>query len=146
VAGRQAPRRADYRWFAAVTTRWMDNDVYGHVNNAHYYSYFDTAINRFLIERGGLDIHGAPVVGYIVSSSCEYFAPVSYPDDLVVGVRADRIGQRSVHYGVGLFLAADEAARAAGTMVHVFVDRSSGKAVEIPALLRKALEGVSGAP
>ncbi|HVP65806.1 MAG TPA: thioesterase family protein [Anaeromyxobacteraceae bacterium] len=146
MATREPPRRSDYRWFSAVPTRWMDNDVYGHVNNAHYYSYFDTAINRLLIERGGLDIQGGTVVGYIVSSSCEYYAPVSYPDELVVGVRADRLGRRSAHYGVGLFRGGDDLASAAGTMVHVFVDRTTGKAVELPALVRQALAAISLVP
>ena len=143
MAGKTVPQRGAYAWFSAVTTRWMDNDVYGHVNNAHYYAYFDSAINRFLIERGGLDIHGGAVVGYVVSSACDYFEPVAYPDEVEVGIRVDRIGGSSVHYGVGLFRAGEERARAAGTMVHVFVDRRSSKAVSIPDELRRALGSVA---
>lgn len=92
----------------------MDNDVYGHVNNAHHYSLFDSAINRFLIERGGLDVRAGEAIAYVVSSSCDYFAPVAYPDDLEVGVRLDRLGTSSVRWGLALFRAGDEVARAAG--------------------------------
>jgi acyl-CoA thioester hydrolase len=121
----------------------MDNDLYGHVNNAHYYSYFDTVVNRYLVEAGGLDIFGGPVVGWIVASSCEYFAPVAYPDPLEVGVRVDRLGSSSVHYGVALFRAGDAVARAAGTMIHVFVDRGSSQPTPIPDALRRALQELS---
>jgi acyl-CoA thioester hydrolase len=143
MAERPVPRRADYARFHAVTTRWMDNDVYGHVNNAHYYSFFDTAINAYLIAEGGLDIRRGPVVGYVVRSACDYFGPVAYPDALEVGVRVDRVGTSSVHYGVALFAAGDERARAAGTMVHVFVDRDTSRATAIPAPLRRALEAIA---
>jgi acyl-CoA thioester hydrolase len=120
----------------------MDNDVYGHVNNAHYYAYFDTVVNRYLIEIGGLDIHGGKVVGYVVSSACDYFRPVAYPEDLEVGLRVDRIGRSSVRYGLGLFAAGGEAACAAGTVVHVFVDRGASGPVEIPGPIRRALEEI----
>jgi acyl-CoA thioester hydrolase len=138
-----APRRADYAWFRPVTARWMDNDVYGHVNNAHYYSYFDTVINRYLIERGGLDIHASPVVGFVVSSACDFFRPVAYPDDFEVGLRVERIGRSSVLYGVAAFTGSDDAARAAGTVVHVFVDRGAARSVEIPEPIRRALEAIA---
>jgi acyl-CoA thioester hydrolase len=141
---RPPPRRADYAWFRPVTTRWMDNDVYGHVNNAHYYSYFDTVINQYLIERGGLDLHASPVVGFVVSSSCDFFRPVAYPGGLEVGVRVDRTGKSSVHYGVALFAAGDDAARAAGTVVHVFVDRATSTPAPIPGPIRQALEAIAG--
>ncbi len=142
MADRVLPRRADYAWFRPVTPRWMDNDVYGHVNNAHYYAYFDTVVNRYLIEVGGLDIHGGKVVGYVVSSACDYFRPVAYPEDLEVGLRVDRIGRSSVRYGLGLFAAAGDAACAAGTVVHVFVDRGAAGPVEIPGPIRRALERI----
>jgi acyl-CoA thioester hydrolase len=142
MATKIAPRRADYAWFRPVTTRWMDNDVYGHVNNAHYYSYFDTVINQYLIERGRLDLHSSPVVGFVVSSSCDFFRPVAYPDPLEVGLRVDRIGSSSVHYQVALFAAGDDAARAAGKVVHVFVDRAASAPVPIPAPLREALRAL----
>jgi len=123
----------------------MDNDVYGHVNNAHYYSYFDTVINQYLIERGGLDIHSSPVVGFVVSSSCDFFRPVAYPERLEVGLRVDRTGKSSVHYGVAVFAAEDDVARAAGKVVHVFVDRTTSTPVPIPEPIRQALEAVAGA-
>jgi acyl-CoA thioester hydrolase len=138
------PRRSDYAWFRPLTARWMDNDVYGHVNNAHYYSYFDTVINQYLIERGGLDLRAGPVVGFVVSSSCDYFRPVAYPDGLEVGLRVDRTGKSSVHYGVAVFAAGDDAARAAGKVVHVFVDRQASTSVEIPEPIRRALEAIAG--
>jgi acyl-CoA thioester hydrolase len=140
-----APRRGEYACFFPATTRWMDNDVYGHVNNAHYYSLFDSAVNRFLIERGGLDIHRGDVVGWVVSSSCDYFAPVAYPDDLEIGLRVDRLGNSSVTYGLAVFRAGDEAARAAGAVVHVFVDRKSSRPTSLPERLRAALEGIATA-
>ncbi len=139
------PRRDDYAHLEPVYTRWMDNDVYGHVNNAHYYSYFDSAINRYLIAAGGLDIHGGEVVGFVVSSRCDYFRPIAYPDAIEVGLRADRIGNSSVTYGLAIFVAGDEEARAAGTMTHVFVNRASSRPVSLPPRLRCALEEIGGA-
>jgi acyl-CoA thioester hydrolase len=124
----------------------MDNDIYGHVNNAHYYSFFDSVVNRYLIEVGGLDIHGGPVVGYVVASACEYFAPVAYPDPLEVGLRVEKLGSSSVTYGVALFRAGDDVARAAGTMVHVFVDRAASQSTPIPARIRGALEALVVTP
>lgn len=140
MAGRSPPRREEYRYVEPVTSRWMDNDVYGHVNNAHYYALFDTAVNRYLVEEGGLDLHRGAVVGYVVSSGCDYFAPVAFPDPLEVGVRVEKLGTSSVRYGVALFRAGDASARAAGFMVHVFVDRSSSTPTPIPAALRAALQ------
>lgn len=143
LPGKPVPRRGAYAWFLPVTTRWMDNDVYGHVNNAHYYSLFDSAINRFLIERGGLDIHRGDVVGYVVSSSCDYFAPVAFPEALEVGLRVERLGNSSARYGLALFRAGDELARAAGAVVHVFVDRASSRPTPLPARIRAALEAIA---
>jgi acyl-CoA thioester hydrolase len=144
MAGKDVPHRDAYATFQTVTARWMDNDVYGHVNNAHYYSYFDTVINQYLIERGGLDLHASPVVGFVVSSSCDFFRPVAYPGGLEVGVRVDRMGTSSVHYGVALFAAGDDAARAAGQVVHVFVERATSTPAPIPAPIRQALEAIAG--
>ena len=134
------PAAADYRHFVAITTRWMDNDVYGHVNNVTYYSYFDTAANSYLIAHGGLDIHAAPVIGLVVESACRYHAPVAYPAPLRAGLRVDRLGRRAVTYGIAIFTEDDDAAVADGHFVHVFVDRRTRTAVEIPAPLRAALE------
>jgi len=138
----KTPGRQDFLLFQPVSTRWMDNDVYGHVNNVTYYSYFDTAVNQYLISDGGLDIRNSPVIGYVVSSSCQYFGPVAYPDALEVGLRVDRLGNSSVQYGIGLFRAGEEQIRALGQFVHVFVDRETEKSVPIPDRLRAALSAL----
>jgi acyl-CoA thioester hydrolase len=135
--------REGYRYFVPVTTRWMDNDVYGHVNNVVYYAYFDTAANQFLIEAGGLDIHGSSVIGIVVASACQYHAPVAYPDRLEAGVRADRIGNSSVQYGIGVFREGERSAAASGTFTHVFVDRQTRRPVPIPSGIRAALERIA---
>ena len=134
-----AARREHYRWFLPITTRWMDNDIYGHVNNVTYYSYFDTVANSYLVERGGLDIHAGPVVGFVVSSGCEYLSPIAFPARLQGGLRVDRLGNSSVRYGIGIFLEGADDASAYGHFVHVFVDRASQRPVPIPATLREAL-------
>ncbi|WP_020678117.1 acyl-CoA thioesterase [Geopsychrobacter electrodiphilus] len=134
------PERTDYKVFFPLTTRWMDNDLYGHVNNVIYYSYFDTIVNLYLIENGGLDIHSGPVVGYVVNSGCNYLAPVGYPDHLEAGLRVDKIGNTSVQYGVAIFKKGEPLVSAYGHVVHVFVDRSSNKPVKVPADLREKLE------
>ena len=135
-----APSREDYRVFYPISTRWSDNDIYGHVNNVTYYSYFDTAANRYLIEEGGLDISDGSIVGYVVSSGCEYHAPVTYPEPIEAGLRVDRLGNSSVRYGLAIFREGGERAVAHGHFVHVFVDRAADKSVPIPAGLRAALE------
>jgi len=131
--------RADYRYFLPITTRWMDNDVYGHVNNVTYYSYFDTVANTYLIEHAGLDIHAGPVIGFVVSSSCDYLAPIAFPDKLAAGLRVDRLGRSSVQYGIGIFRQGEDRACAHGRFVHVFVDRQTQKSVTMPEHLRAAL-------
>lgn len=128
-----------YRYFVPITTRWMDNDVYGHVNNVTYYSYFDTVANHFLIREGGLDIHASPVIALVVESKCSYRAPVAYPDELRAGLRVDKLGNRSVTYGVAIFTTEDDEPVAHGHFVHVFVDRESRHAVRIPERIRGAL-------
>ncbi|SDJ34734.1 acyl-CoA thioesterase [Pseudomonas indica] len=131
--------RSDYRHFQPITTRWHDNDLYGHVNNVTYYGFFDTAVNTYLIERGGLDIHEGEVVGFVVSSSCDYFASVSFPERIEVGLRVGKLGNSSVQYELAVFKAGEEEACAAGRFVHVFVDRANNRPVSIPARLREAL-------
>jgi acyl-CoA thioester hydrolase len=131
--------RARYAYFAAVPTRWMDNDVYGHVNNVVYYAYFDTVINRYLIAEGGLDIVGASLIGLCVESKCTYRKPVAFPDDLDAGMRVARLGTSSVTYEVGIFARGDEEAAASGSFVHVFVDRATRKSAPIPVRIREAL-------
>ena len=134
------PVAGNYRYFLPITTRWMDNDVYGHINNVTYYSYFDTVANHFLITEGGLDIHHSPVIALVVESHCSYRAPVAYPDRLRAGLRVDKLGNRSVTYGVAIFTDTDTEAVAHGQFVHVFVDRETRRAVAIPAQVRAALE------
>jgi len=118
----------------------MDNDVYGHVNNVVYYSYFDTAINRFLIDEGGLDIAAGPVIGLCVESHCTYARPVAFPDALQAGIRTLHLGRSSVKYGIGVFLGDQAPAVAEGWFVHVFVDRATRKSTPIPDALRAALQ------
>lgn len=138
------PERAErYRYFVPITTRWMDNDVYGHVNNVTYYSWFDTAANRYLIAEGGLDIHGGDVIGLVVQSQCRYRAPVAYPDAVRVGVRVDKLGRSSVTYGLAVFREGDDTAAAEGSFVHVFVDRATRRPVELPPPLREALARIT---
>jgi len=134
-----ASLRQGYRHFMAIPTRWMDNDIYGHVNNVAYYSFFDTAANQFLIERGGLDIARADVIGLVVESQCNYHVPLAYPQRLRAGVRVDRLGNRAVTYGIAIFADADPLAAAHGHFVHVFVDRATRLPVPIPPRIREAL-------
>jgi acyl-CoA thioester hydrolase len=134
------PQRTEYRHFQPITTRWHDNDIYGHVNNVTYYSFFDSAVNTYLIERGGLDIHDGSVVGFVVSSSCDYFASIAYPDLIEVGLRVAKLGNSSVQYELAVFKAGEDEACAAGRFVHVFVDRASNLPVSIPEALREALQ------
>ncbi|WP_339523569.1 acyl-CoA thioesterase [Pseudomonas sp. EA_35y_Pfl2_R111] len=131
--------RSDYRHFQPITTRWHDNDVYGHVNNVTYYSFFDSAVNSYLIEVGGLDIHNGEVVGFVVSSSCDYFASIAFPECIEIGLRVGKLGNSSVQYELAVFKAGEDEACAAGRFVHVFVDRNSDRPVSIPENLRAAL-------
>ena len=132
-------QRADYVHFQPITTRWHDNDIYGHVNNVTYYSFFDSAVNTYLIERGGLDIHDGAVVGFVVSSSCDYFASIAYPDLIEIGLRVAKLGNSSVQYELAVFKSGEDDACAAGRFVHVFVDRASNQPVPIPDALRRAM-------
>ena len=143
MAALSIPARSDYKAFYPVTTRWSDNDVYGHVNNVMYYSYFDTVANRYLIEEGGLDISDGSIVGYVVNSGCEYHAPISYPEAIEAGVRVDRLGNSSVQYGIAIFKEGVDQAVAHGHFVHVFVDREANRSIAIPQGLRAALERIA---
>ena len=133
------PALADYPHRRAIPTRWKDNDVYGHVNNVEYYSYFDTVINAWLIEEGGLDIHGGPVIGLCAESHCAFHAPLAFPDTVQAALRVGHLGRSSVRYEIGLFGPAERPA-ATGWFVHVFVDRAQRRSVEIPERIRAALE------
>jgi len=137
------PERAAYRFFAAITTRWSDNDIYGHVNNVVYYSYFDSVANLYLIEKAGLRIHNDTVVGFVVASGCNYHAPVAYPERLEGGLRVNKITGSSVEYGIAIFRAGEATATADGFFTHVFVDRSTGKPARIPDAIRAALENIA---
>ncbi|MNH35857.1 1,4-dihydroxy-2-naphthoyl-CoA hydrolase [compost metagenome] len=119
--------------------RWHDNDIYGHVNNVVYYGYFDSAVNIYLIEVGGLDIHEGSVIGFVVSSSCDYFAPIAFPDCIEVGMRVGKLGNSSVQYELAIFKQGEEGACAAGRFVHVFVDRETNRPVPFPENLRTTL-------
>jgi acyl-CoA thioester hydrolase len=132
-------RRADYRHFLAITTRWMDNDVYGHVNNVVYYSYFDTVVNRYLIESGALDIASSPVIGLVVETGCRYAKPLAFPETVTAGLRVARLGASSVRYEVGLFREDDDDAAAEGHFIHVYVDRATRRPAPLPEELRRAL-------
>lgn len=134
--------RADYRHFLSIPTRWMDNDLYGHVNNVVYYSYFDTAINKFLIEHGKLDIHKGDIVGIAAESGCRFFASIAYPETVDAGLRVGHLGRSSVRYEIGLFRAGHDTAAAEGHFVHVFVDRPTQRPTEIPATIRAALDSI----
>ena len=134
--------RADYRTGSAITTRWNDNDPYGHVNNAIYYFWFDTAVNRYLIEQGALDITGGKTIGLVVNTSCDYFAPIAFPDEVMARIRVDRLGNSSVTYGVGLFRGDEDVASAAGSFTHVYVDRATRRPVSLLDPLRLALEAI----
>ena len=128
--------RADFRVFRPLQTRWMDNDSYGHVNNVVYYSYFDTAVNGWLMEATGQDIRQLPAIGVVAETSCRYFSELSFPDALDAGLRIERLGKSSVVYRVGLFRGAATDACAAGRFVHVYVDAVTRRPVPIPEAIR----------
>lgn len=132
-------RRTDYLHFTALPTRWADNDAYGHVNNVAYYAFFDSAVNRHLIERGVLDIASSPVVGLVVETRCSYFAPMRFPDLVHVGMKVVHLGNSSVRYEIGLFRNDDAAACAVGQFVHVYTDRANNRPAPIPAPVRDVL-------
>ncbi|WP_059413101.1 acyl-CoA thioesterase [Cupriavidus basilensis] len=134
-----ADTRSAYRHFQPITTRWMDNDVYGHVNNVVYYSYFDTVVNTYLIRQGVLDIEAGETIGLVIETQCNYFSALSFPDTVVAGLRVARLGNSSVRYEVGLFRNDEEIAAAQGHFVHVYVDRATRRPVPLPAALRDAL-------
>jgi acyl-CoA thioester hydrolase len=140
MSARPVPaRRTDFPFGLMLQTRWMDQDPYGHVNNVQYYSFFDTLVNRVLIEGGWLDIARSPVIGLVVETQCTYFASLTYPQDVDARLRVARIGGSSVTYEIGLFRADLETAAAQGRFVHVYVDRATQKPVPLPDSLRRLL-------
>ena len=132
--------RSAYKALQSITTRWMDNDVYGHVNNVIYYSWFDTAVNAWLMAQGVLDIHHGEVIGLVVESHCNYFAPLAFPQQIEAGLRVGRLGASSVRYEIGLFAEGEATTAAQGHFVHVYVDKQTRRPVPLPAPLRKALQ------
>ena len=138
---RPAPRGRDaYRWFMKIGTRWADNDAYGHVNNTVYYQWFDTAVNAWLVEAGLLDIERGDPIGLVVETGCTYFAPLSFPGDVEVGIAVDRLGESSVTYRIGVFGAGSAEASAQGHFTHVYVDRSDRCPEPLPDEWRAKLE------
>jgi acyl-CoA thioester hydrolase len=131
--------KSDFVFYFPITTRWMDNDMFGHVNNVNYYSYFDTIINQFLIEQAEFVPQQSQQIGFIVKSSCRYISPVSYPQKLIGALRVDRIGNSSVDYAVGIFKENEDVASAVGCLTHVFVDRDSHKPTPIKGIMHKAM-------
>jgi acyl-CoA thioester hydrolase len=137
-----AEPKSSYRWFHPIQTRWNDNDVYGHVNNVVYYSLFDTAVNRYLIEAGALDIVQGGVIGLVVETHCNYFSPLSFPQSVDAGLRVAHVGTSSVRYEIGLFGAGETSTAACGHFIHVYVDRASRRPSPLPHCLTVALRGL----
>ena len=138
-----AAHRSTYRHFLPITTRWMDNDAYGHVNNVVYYAYFDTVVNEYLIAAGLLDIEKSPVIGLVVETGCRYFAAIAFPDEIEAGLRVAKLGNASVRYEIALFRRGTDEAVAQGHFVHVYVDRASRRPVPLPEPLRAALNKIA---
>lgn len=135
--------RQDYRTFRMITTRWMDNDIYGHMNNVVHYSLFDSAVNSWLIEQGVLDIHHGEQIGLVVETGCRYFGELAFPDVVHAGLRVARLGSSSVRYEVGLFRNDEQTAAAEGFFVHVYVDRATRRPKPLGEGLRAVLDGIS---
>jgi acyl-CoA thioester hydrolase len=140
MADRPLPElRSGYRHFRAISTRWMDNDIYGHVNNVQHYSFFDTVVNGYLMAAGALDPHASAVIGLVVETKCNYFESLAFPDEVHAGLRVGRLGASSVRYEIGLFRGEAAQAAAQGHFVHVYVDRATRRPVALPDALKRAL-------
>lgn len=139
-AGSVTPARGDFPVFRAMGTRWMDNDVYGHVNNVVYYSYFDTAVNGWLLDATATDIRSLPAIGVVAETSCRFLKSISFPDELQLGLRCERLGRRSVVYRIGVFRGRETDPVAVGRFVHVYVDAQSRKSVDVPDVVRAAVQ------
>ena len=134
--------RSDYSFFKNITTRWADNDIYGHINNVIYYSYFDTVANQYLIEFADFNPVSAPVIGVIVHSNCNYIKAIAYPDKIEAGLTVKKLGRSSVTYGIGVFRQGESAACAYGEFVHVFVNRKDNLPISIPTKIRESLQKI----
>ncbi|WP_250483837.1 thioesterase family protein [Caballeronia sp. GaOx3] len=132
--------RADYAHFLAISTRWSDNDVYGHINNVVYYSYFDTVVNEYLLRAGVLNFSEGETIGLVVETRCNFFAPVVFPEPIEAGLRVEKLGNTSVRYEVAIFTQGSDVAAAQGHFVHVYVDRVTRRPVPLPAPLVDALK------
>jgi acyl-CoA thioester hydrolase len=144
VVSREAPAsRSAFKTWRTFTTRWSDNDAYGHVNNVVFYQWFDSAVNAWMVAQGMLDIAGGDPIALVVKTRCSYFAPLEFPQDVEVGLVVAQLGRSSIHYRIGVFGGGDEQAAAQGEFVHVVVDRASRRAVEIPSGWRAKLETIS---
>lgn len=140
----KAHERREYRWFLPIVTRWSDNDMYGHINNAAYYSFFDTAVNSYLIRAGVLNPSGGAKIGLVVDTRCVYFAPLTYPEPIEAGLRVARLGNSSVRYEIAIFAEGANEAAAQGHFVHVYVDRATRRPVAaLPDDLREALTRIT---
>jgi acyl-CoA thioester hydrolase len=139
MKNKTAPARDDFPHFMAIPTRWMDNDVYGHVNNVTYYSYFDTVVNHHLIEAGGLDMHNDTAMGVVAETGCRFIAELQFPDIIDAGLRVTRLGNSSVTYEIGLFRRDSDELAALGRFVHVWVDRATRRPVPVPDKIRRGL-------
>lgn len=135
-------QRGDYKHFRLIPTRWMDNDFYGHINNVVYYAYFDTLLNRYLIDEGGFDFTKDTAIGVAVETMCRFHRPFAYPETIDAGLRIGKLGTSSVRYEIGLFGVGEADARAEGHFVHVFVDRTTQRPVPIPDPIRAALQRI----
>lgn len=134
--------RSEYRRFRQITTRWMDNDVYGHLNNVVYYSFFDTAVNATLIDEGVLDPQNGTVIGLVVETGCKYVAALSFPNTIDAGIKVAHIGNSSVRFEIGLFSEGEDSAAAEGFFVHVYVDAATRRPVTVPPALRAFLQSL----
>lgn len=139
----QARPRGHYRVFRTIGTRWMDNDVYGHVNNVVYYSWFDTAVNRLLVVNGVLDIHHGTTIGLVVETGCRYFEPLTYPETVTAAMRVSHVGNSSVRYEIALFGEGRDRAAAQGHFVHVYVDRQTRRPAPLPPAWRAVFETIT---
>ena len=138
--------RTDFPHFCTISLRWHDNDIYGHVNNVVYYSFFDSAVNQYLIQKCGVDIHDGDIIAFVVNSSCQYFIPIAYPGNIQIGVRVSKLGTSSVSYELGVFSDDDPQLQALGIFVHVFVARESGQSTPIPTSIKEHLQCLLAEP
>jgi acyl-CoA thioester hydrolase len=144
LVSREAPAaRSAFKVWRTFTTRWADNDAYGHVNNTIFYQWFDSAVNAWLVEQGMLDIANGDPIGLVVETRCSYFAPLAFPQDVDVGLAVAELGRSSIRYRIGVFAAGEETAAAQGEFVHVVVDRAGRRPVEIPTDWRSRLQAIS---